>query len=164
VGHISIWTQIVDRQEDCITRPANGLRMPEVTTMRRHFMWLTACLFLGAVFPVPITATPPSAGVPVDAVLEPPAAVAPELNLQSSPHGASVVDGGRPLSLPPTGRADHSAIYDPIRDRMLIFGAAAIESACTSRPTQVYSFMAGHLRKKLERFDHSCGSGSGAFV
>src|SRR5438552_6866515 len=45
----------------------------------------------------------------------------PGLNSSSSESGAA--DGSWTRVGPPSGRADHTAIYDPVRDRMIVFGA-----------------------------------------
>jgi len=41
---------------------------------------------------------------------------------QSRPHGASMTDGDWSLGTPPSARRNHTAIYDPIRDRMVVCG------------------------------------------
>jgi len=68
--------------------------------MKRRFMLMTAWLLVGALIPTLIPPAPLASEL-----IEPPAA-----------------DGDWSLVVPPTGRTDHTAVYDPVRSRMLVFG------------------------------------------
>ena len=51
------------------------------------------------------------------------AATVPALpGLAPQPAGTAADDGGWAALGPPSGRTDHTAIYDPVRDRMVVFG------------------------------------------
>ena len=82
--------------------------MGQVKAMARLLLWLTVCGGLSVFAPAPISSVSPAGAAAVTG--------------GSGNVAAPGIDGDWSQFVPASGRADHTAIYDPVRHRMVVFG------------------------------------------